>query len=299
MSRLFESARAGRWSILSAATLWGTTGVVTEEIYHVSVTNPLAVAFWRVAIGAGVLLLVCWRWLGRSMWRVHWRDALLMTFLGAMQAVFQLTYLAAIPNCGVTIATLIALCIAPVIVVVYSVCLLHERISISRVIAMLCAVSGTCLLSGTPTLAQYSRTLVLGVFLSLICAGGYAAVLLGGRALSTRYHPLQVNAASFGIAAILLCICGLHTPLVLHYPTWGWALLLYLGCVPTALAYVLFQAGLRSTSATLTGILTMIEPLTATLLSWVFLGEHLSLTGIVGALLLLGTIILSGRVQEQ
>ena len=40
----------------------------------------------------------------------------------------------------------------------------------------------------------------------------------------------------------------------------GGLLLLYLGCIPTALAYVLFQAGMRSTPATLTSILTLAEP---------------------------------------
>jgi DME family drug/metabolite transporter len=68
-----------------------------------------------------------------------------------------------------------------------------------------------------------------------------------------------------------------------------------MGCIPTALAYVLFQSGMRSTPATLTSILTLCEPLTAAVLAWLLFGERLSPLGIVGALLLLGTILLLAR----
>jgi DME family drug/metabolite transporter len=108
--------------------------------------------------------------------------------------------------------------------------------------------------------------------------------------LSSRCHPLQVNAASFGSGSLILLGCSLVTPLVFKYPAEGWLLLLYMGCIPTALAYVLFQVGIRSTPATLTSILTFCEPLTAAILAWLLFGERLSLFGIVGALLLLGTI---------
>ncbi len=296
---MFTSTRRGFWSILAAAMLWGTTGVATQAIYSFSVTNALSLAFLRMAIGAIVLLLLCTHLLGWRVWRVKRCDALLMAFLGIMQALFQFTYLAAIPYCGVTIATLIALCIAPVVVVLYSALFSRERITLKVLIALLCALSGTFLLTSMPTGAQYARHLLAGVLLSLICAISYAAVLLGGRALSKSYHPLQVNAAAFGGGALLLFACSLTTPLVFRYPGQSWLLLLYLGCIPTALAYVLFQAGMRSISATLVSILTLAEPLTAAILACLLFGERLSLLGILGVLLLFGTIFLVARGETN
>lgn len=300
MSRSTTNAsRRGTWSILSAATLWGTTGVSTQAIYDFSATNPLSVAFLRMAIGAAVLLLLCWLLLGKRMWQVKRRDALLMLSMGLMQAIFQFTYLAAIPNCGVTIATLIALCIAPVIVVFISTLFMRERITLRILLALACAVGGTVLLTGTPAVTVNSTHLLTGVLLSLICAGAYAAVILGGRALSSRYHPLQVNVVAFGVGALLLLSCSLITRLVFSYPVESWLLLLYLGVIPTALAYLLFQAGMRSTPATLTSILTLAEPLTAAILAWILFGERLTLLGIIGALLLLGTILLLARAEAM
>jgi DME family drug/metabolite transporter len=118
-----------------------------------------------------------------------------------------------------------------------------------------------------------------------------------GRTLSSRYHSLQVNAISFASGALLLLCCSLTTPLVLSYPAAGWLLLCYMGAIPTALAYVLFQVGMRSTPATLTSILTFCEPLTAAILAWLLFGERLSLPGVLGALLLLATMVLLSLAQ--
>ena len=295
MARSTKSSQRGRWSILAAAALWGTTGVSTQTIYNLSSTNAISVAFSRLVIAAIVLLLLCWRLVGRRMWRVKGRDALLMVFMGIMQAVFQFCYLAAIPECGITIATLIAISVAPVIVVLFASVFMRERVTLKILLALLCALSGTALLTGFPAGKVAFGSLVSGVLLSLTSAAGYAGVILGGRKLSSRYHPLQVNAAAFGVGAVLLFVCALSTRLVLSYPVESWLLVLYMGCIPTALAYVLFQSGMRSTPATLTSILTLCEPLTAAVLAWLLFGERLSPLGIVGALLLLGTILLLAR----
>lgn len=295
MPRTKISAYPGAWSILGAAALWGTTGVATQAVYDLSSTNALSLAFLRLAIAALLLMLLCWRLLGRHMWRIERRAALLMLFMGTMQAAFQYCYLAAISKCGVTISTLIALCIAPVMVVLLAALFLHERVTLRTLCALLCALVGTGLLTGAPTRQGSFGDLWLGILLSLISAAGYAGVILGGRVLSRCYHPLQINAAAFSSGAVILWIGLLTTHLVLRYPVQGWLLILYMGCIPTALAYVLFQYGMRSTPATLTSILTLCEPLMAALLAWIFFKEHLDLLGMLGALLLLGTILLLAR----
>jgi DME family drug/metabolite transporter len=76
----------------------------------------------------------------------------------------------------------------------------------------------------------------------------------------------------------------------------GLALALFLGTVPTALAYVLFARGLRRLSAAETSTLTLAEPLTAGLLGAVVLGERLTtLSGVGAALVLAGLLVLAAR----
>jgi DME family drug/metabolite transporter len=70
----------------------------------------------------------------------------------------------------------------------------------------------------------------------------------------------------------------------------GWLIILYLGAIPTALAYGLFVFGMRTTPAPLASILVLLEPLTAALLSWWIFGERLSPAAIIGAMLVLGAV---------
>ena len=76
--------------------------------------------------------------------------------------------------------------------------------------------------------------------------------------------------------------------------TEGAALILFLGIIPTALAYLLFARGLKRLSAAETATLTLAEPLTATLLGVIVLSEHLRAPAAVGgALILAGLLVLA------
>ena len=71
-----------------------------------------------------------------------------------------------------------------------------------------------------------------------------------------------------------------------------------MGIVPTALAYVLFVAGMKHTPPTVATIATLLEPLTATLLAGILFGEHLGSRAILGALLLLAAMGTLLKKQE-
>ena len=81
----------------------------------------------------------------------------------------------------------------------------------------------------------------------------------------------------------------------------GWPLLLYLGVGPTAIAYALFTAGLGRVPATAAGIVSLLEPLTATTLGLLLFGERLGAAGLLGAMLLLAALVIlaRGRVHHE
>jgi DME family drug/metabolite transporter len=66
--------------------------------------------------------------------------------------------------------------------------------------------------------------------------------------------------------------------------------LLYLGVVPSALAYALFFAGLRTVPGAVASIVTLLEPLTATALATTFLGERLAPAALAGGVLVLAAV---------
>ncbi len=218
-----------------------------------------------------------------------------MLAIGAAMALYQVCYFAAIPHVGVAVAVLITLCVAPVIVALFSALLLHEPLTRMVMLALLCALSGTTLLVGAPTSSAPSGIALAGVLLALGAAASYAAVTLCSRSLTSMYHPLQPITIGFAAGALLLLPCALMTGLTIQYSLAAWALLVYLGVVPTALAYVLFLTGMRYTTATVASIITLVEPLTSTVLAWLLFGEQLGRLGILGALLLLAAMLVLYR----
>ena len=296
-------SRRGLLLIVLAAVLWGTVGIATKAIYGLADTNPLSIGFFRLAIATPALLLACWRTLGRRMFRIAPRDLGLMLLIGAAMALYQVCYFAAIARVGVAIAVLVTLCTAPVIVTLLSAGLLRERLRPHASLALVCALVGTTMLVWVePGDIGVRHDIVIGVALALGAALGYAILAICSRPLAGRYHPIQPLAIGFAAGAALLFPCALATGLVVSYPLAGWALLVHLGLIPTALGYVLFFSGMRHITATTASIVTLIEPLTSTALAALLFGERLGPFGLVGAALLLGAIGLlyhgeSRRVQ--
>lgn len=285
------NARQGLLLIVAAAVMWGTVGVTTKSLYGLADTTALSIGFFRLALSAPVLFVVCWYALGPRAFRIPLRDLVFMILIGMALAFYQVCYFAAIARVGVAIAVLITLCTAPVMAALLSALLLRERLRGVVLAALLCALCGTVLLvSVEPDALGAARDRLPGILLALASALGYTVITLCSHTLAGRYHPLQPITVGFGAGALMLLPFALATGLTLAYPAVGWALLLYMALVPSALAYRLFLAGMRHTTATVATIATLIEPLTSTALAWLLFGERLGPLGLLGGALLLGAI---------
>ena len=294
MSTLIQTrsqSKLGVLLILCSGTLWGTIGIATEAIYRLAETNPLSIGFLRMAIASPVLICACWFMFGKKSFYIERPDLNVMLFMGLSMALYQVFYFGAIIQIGVIIASLITLCLAPVLVVLLSIPLLGETLTKRALCALVLALFGVLLLVGVPDASAKGQTITLwGILLCLASAVGYASVTLCGRVLSNRYHPLQPITIGFTASALLLLPFALANGLVLNYPFTGWLWLLHMGLIPTTLAYLFFFYGIRHITASVAAIVMLIEPLTSTVLAWFLFGERLSSTGLVGAALLLGAL---------
>lgn len=283
-------SQRGFVSILIAALLWGTVGITTKAIYNVADTNALLIGFVRLAIATPALLVACWQ-ANLRLFPIPWRDFARMLVIGVTMALYQVCFLGAIPHIGVAGTTLITLCTAPVLVALLAAVLLDEPFTVQGVMALGAALVGTIMLTWTdPGAAGEYDTNLVGVGLALSSSLSYAIMTLCSRSLAGRYSPLQPMTVGLGAGALCLLPFALASNSTLSFPLIGWALLFYLGIVPTALAFVVFLTGMKSTPATVASIITLIEPLTATVLAWLLFGERLSGVGLFGAGVLLGAI---------
>lgn len=292
MQKLQISQPNGFWLVISAAILWGTIGVATQTIYSLDNTSSLFINLTRMLIATPVLVLACWRVIGKKMFIMRRRDFLIMVLAGILLATSHSAYFAAIRYAGVTIATLLTICVSPLVVTCLSVLLKLETLTRRIVLALVCAIVGSILLVGLQSLEDTNTNLLAGTVFSLLAAVTYASTIICGRFLAGGYHPLQVTSISFAAGTILLLVVNLMNGIVLVQSSQGWLLVLYLGLVPTAFAYWLFQMGLGSVSATVASIISMVDPLVAGLLAWFLFGERLANSSFIGAILLIVSIFL-------
>src|SRR5450432_2869251 len=113
MRKLQTSPPNGFWLVTGASIIWGTIGVVTQAIYNIDSTTSLFINLARLLIATPVLLVACWRVVGRATFHIRRRDLLIMLLGGIFLAVSQAGYFASIYYAGVTIATLLTICVAP------------------------------------------------------------------------------------------------------------------------------------------------------------------------------------------
>jgi DME family drug/metabolite transporter len=167
---------------------------------------------------------------------------------------------------------------------------LGERIDGLTWAALAMGTSGAALLTAGPHgLGPMPPGFPAGVALALGAGLSYAVYAVLVKDVVRRVPPLGLAALTFSVSAL-----SLLPALVLERPVAdvrAWGLLAYLGIVPTAVAYIVYLFGLRTTSVTVAGVLTLVEPLTATLLGVLFFGDRLGLAGAVGAALLVSAVL--------
>jgi DME family drug/metabolite transporter len=168
---------------------------------------------------------------------------------------------------------------------------LGERLTGRVVVALLAGVGGTALLVGGANPVE-GPGFGLGALLALGAGASYALYVVITKASLSAAPPMSLAAVTFTVAAILLLPVLVFQRPSLGVVAAGAPLFLYLGAVPTALAYTFYTTGLRRTSATAAGLAALLEPLTATILGVALFGERLGPAGIAGAGLLVAALAL-------
>ena len=279
-------SRRARAALAAAAVIWGTLGLLVR---HIPLPSSL-IALVRGVLGAAFLLLLA-RLSGRHLTLPGNRKARgLLVLSGALIGVNWILLFEAYRYTTVASATL-CYYMAPVMLILASSLLFRERLTLLRGLCVLGAVLGVLLISGVLSGGAVG---LRGVLLGLGAAALYCSVILLNRlpGAEDRYSAtvVQLSAAALVLAPYIL----LTEDLSALRPT-GLSLLLLavLGLVHTGLAYGLYFAAVPKLSGASLALLSYLDPLTAILLSALFLGEPLGWTGIAGTVLILGAAVAS------
>ena len=184
--------------------------------------------------------------------------------------------------------------LAPVFVIVVSPILFRERLTLRKGICVAAALVGMVFVSGVTETDLSGSGDILGILFGVGAAVLYAGVVLMNKTL-TDVPAFDRTIVQLGAAALALFPYVLVTE-------WGtvmdWSgpvlpLLLVLGIVHTGFAYALYFGAIKELPAQTSALFSYIDPVSAILLSAVFLDERLTAAGAVGAVLVLGATLLS------
>jgi drug/metabolite transporter, DME family len=280
--------------VLLSAVLFGTTG--TAQALGPDGASSLSVGAGRIAIG-GAALVALVLVTGALRDGIYWAPGpVLAGALGV--AAYQLCFFTAVDTTGVAVGTIIAIGSGPAFTGLLGLVLRRRRPNRRWAFATALTVVGAALLmlavSGGGDVDPTRVALGLGA------GASYALYAVASKAmLEAGHRPEGVMAVAFGLGGGLLApILAFGDTAWLAAPE-GAALALYLGLIPTALAYVLFAKGLEKLPAPSVATLTLAEPLTAATLGVIILGERPGAVAALGALLVLsGLLVLAERSRK-
>jgi drug/metabolite transporter, DME family len=286
--------KRGYLFIVTAAVLWGTTG--TAQALAPKDAQPLAIGALRLMVGGAALLLVFLIGAGRARPLTQYKLPIRLTLLAAAcMAAYQVLFFAGVRLTGVAVGTIVGIGMAPVLAGLLGYLFRGERPGWRWGLATLLAVTGCALLAAAGAEVHVNP---LGILLAIGAGATYATFSLASKGLLERQPVELVMATAFALGAVMLFPLLLTQNLHWLGQPAGMGIILHLGLVATALAYILFGKGLQLVPLATAVTLSLAEPLTAGTIGVAFLGEKLSPQAVVGILFIFsGLVILSFRGQ--
>ncbi len=269
-----------RWnlSVAALASSWGFIWIIADHL----TLGSLTIVFWRI----GLSVLVCGLGVvvsGRTdLLRIGktWRWTLL---LGPMLALLWFCTIEAMKLSSVAVAVLVTYT-APVFLALFAPLLLPEKVSRAVLVALPLAIGGLALIAFASNEGGHVRTLAIAVGVSGALVSAF--LVIGQKRVVRDVNPIGFSfwIDIFAVIALLpvLPFAGRVMPSAgeLGY-------LAILGVIFTLISGLVWLTLLRHVTAQAMGFFSYIEPVSASLLAWLLLGQELGTAVVVGGALVL------------
>lgn len=280
--------------IISSMLIFGTIGVFRRYI-------PLSsgmLAFIRGVVGS-LFLLGFVKINGIKMGKDIDKKSLILTIIsGGFIGINWILLFEAFNYTTVATATL-CYYMQPTIVIFLSQLILKEKLVVKKVICAIISIIGMLFVAGVidagnaPSIAD-----LRGVFLGLGAAAFYSAVVMLNKMIhiENAYTKTIIQLSSAAIILVpYLIATGEFTSLVSseEINVFVIVMILIVGIIHTGIAYAMYFGSMNNLKSQSIAIMSYIDPVFALILSAAFLHEKISIWGIIGAVLILGSALIS------
>ncbi len=198
-----------------------------------------------------------------------------------------------------TTVAIASLCnyMAPIIVIILAPLILKEKLEARKIPCVVAAFIGIILVSGV---SQGSIGSPIGIIYGLAAALCFACIVFCNRRLR-EIRVMDRAIAQLAISAVtILSYMLIRNGGNLPFPDLrSGMIVLMLGILHTGIAYCLYFSGMATLPVQSVAILGYLEPVVSVLCSVVFLNEPLAWTGWIGAVIIIGSAIISEMISLQ
>lgn len=266
-----------------AAASYGTNPAFAIPLYE-SGMNPTSVLLFRYLLSLPILLIMMFV-RGQSL-TLKRAEITPVALLGVLMALSSLGLFESYKYMNAGVASTL-LFMYPVMVAVMMSFLFHERFKITTGLCLIVMGVGLIILMGPEENNNFSMLGTLWVFISSLTYAIYlvmtnvSVIVKNIPTLKLLFYQLLIGSSVF------LCVLAIGESLILPSGVLGWMNEFALALFPTAISLGCTTMAIHAIGSTSTAIFGALEPVTAVVLSVVFLGQNLSSHEIAGGFLIL------------
>lgn len=284
-----NGATKSKLSLIFSMFIFGTIGIFRRFI-------PLPSSILAMARGAiGVAFLLIFMALKKE--KLNFReikDKILLLCISGVLIGFNWILLFEAYNYTTVATATLCYYMAPVFVIIASPILFKEKLTFKKILCVIVALIGMVLVSGVAKTGFSGLSEFKGVLLGLGAAALYATVVLMNK--KTAGVPIYTKTViQLGSAAIVLLPYTLLTEnfAEITFEPLTVIMLIIVGVIHTGWSYALYFGSMDNLKAQTVAIFSYIDPVVAIILSALILNEEMSIFGVIGAVLVLGSTLIS------
>jgi DME family drug/metabolite transporter len=301
-----KAATTGIAFVMAAAALWATVGVAVQVTPEAASLPDTLLASARTGIAGPTLLAIGYIALGVRSHDLRKLSLRTLFVFALASAVFQVCLFRSFDELGVTIAVFLTVCLPPVLGSAWTAFRGAGCLSGKTGLALGTALVGVALVSSAGLEPDRDGLSAAGLVNGLLASVAFVVMSFSAAEMSRRSPAALVAGAGLSMSSVLLGLVALLFGAGLGQvdsagpiSASSLALILYLGLLPTALAYLLYCAGMaRCRTPTVGLVASMVEPFLAALLAMVLIDEEVTLATAAGCGLLTIAMLLLWRGER-
>ncbi len=280
----------GAFFVCIAGVLWGSIGLFIRPFSENLTSMEIVAARASLTTAIMFVFLLIFK---RSLLKIKLKDLWCFAGTGICSIVFfNYCYFRCMNLTSLSIAAVL-LYTAPAIVMMLSALIFKEKITVQKISALLLASLGCILVSGV--LGVKTSVSTEGVLIGLGAGLGYALYSIFSRfALNKGYNSLTITFYTFFIATLCLIPMTNWSSLSnnIFYTPKSFGIYILFALTSTVIPYILYTIGLTKLTPAKASIIASVEPVTATIVGFIFFNERPSLSSFLAIACILFSIIL-------